>query len=143
MGDPVTTAALGAKAAGSIFEGLAGNAQARAEQKQAKINAYIGKTRALQTDAAAREGMTAELAAMRAAFAASGEPLSVGTAAIMDELRRVRGNERRTAVANERQTAGDWNRYAASAGQKARASVLGGFIGAAPSMFDLWQTRGR
>ena len=138
MGDPVTLA-LGSKAAGSIFEGLAGGAQARAEQKQAKINAYIGRTRALQTDAAAREGMNSELASMRAAFASAGEPLNVGTAAIMDELRRVRGNERRTAVANENQTAGDWNRYAASAGQKAKASVLGGFIGAGPSMFDLWQ----
>ena len=140
MGDPVTTVALAAKAGGSIFEGLAGGAQARAEQKQAKINAYIGRTRALQTDAAAREGMNSELATMRAAFASAGERLNVGTAAIMDELRRVRGNERRTAVANENQTASDWNRYAASAGQKAQASVLGGFIGAAPSMFDLWQT---
>jgi hypothetical protein len=134
-----TTLALSANAGKSIFEGLAGGAQARAEQKQAKINAYIGRTRALQTDAAAREGMNSELASMRAAFASAGEPLNVGTAAIMDELRRVRGNERRTAVANENQTAGDWNRYAASAGQKAKASVLGGFIGAGSSMFDLWQ----
>ena len=138
MGDPVTTIALGSKAAGSIFEGLAGGAQARAEKKQAQINAYIGRTRALQTDAAAREGMNSELASMRAAFASAGERLNLGTAAIMDELRRVRGNERRTAVSNENQTASDWNRYAASAGMKAKASVLGGFIGAAPSLFELY-----
>jgi hypothetical protein len=143
MGDPVSTVALGTKAAGSIFEGLAGNAQARAEKKQAQVNAYIGRTRAIQTDAAAREGLNSELGAMRAAFAASGEPLSLGTAAIMDELRRVRGNERRIAVANENQTAGDWSRYAASAGQKARASLAGGLIGAGPSMFDLLQLKGR
>lgn len=139
MGDPVTTVALGAKAAGSIFKGLAERSQARAEQKNAQINAYIGRTRALQTDAAAREGMNSELATMRAAFASAGERLNVGTAAIMDELRRVRGNERRIAVSNEMQGASDWNRYAASAGQKAKASTAAGFIGAAPSLFDLWQ----
>jgi hypothetical protein len=143
MGEPVTTAALVSKAGSSIFGGLAGNAQAQAEQKQAKINAYIGRTRALQTDAAAREGMNAELGSMRAAFASAGEPLNLGTAAIMDELRRVRGNERRVAVSNENQNAGDWNRYAAAAGQKAQASLLGGFVGSGQSLFSLWQTRGR
>ena len=143
MGDPVTTAALASKAGGSIFEGLAGGAQARAEKKQAQINAYIGKTRALQTDAAAREGMNSELATMRTAFASAGEPLNLGTSAIMNELRRVRGNERRTAVANEYQSVGDWKRYGASAGQKGAASVLGGFIGAGPSMFDLSQLYGK
>lgn len=143
MGDPITTIALGTKAAGSIFEGLAGASQARAEKKQAEINAYIGKTRALQTDAAARDGMNSELASMRAAFASAGEPLNVGTSAIMNELRRVRGNERRTAVANENQSVGDWQRYAASAGQKSKASLLGGFIGAGPSLFDLSQLYGK
>ncbi len=133
-----TVPALAAQAAAPVFEGLAGNAQARAEQKQAQVNAFIGKTRAIQTEAAAREGMNSELATMRAAFASAGERLNVGTAAITDELRKVRTRERRTAVANELIGASDWSRYAASAGQKANMSVLGGVIGGAPSAFNLY-----
>ena len=51
MGLPALT--LGFQAGSSVLGGLGARADAKAQQKQAEINAYIGKTRAIQTDTAA------------------------------------------------------------------------------------------
>ena len=86
MGDPVTMA-LGAQVGSSIFGGLSGAAEAKGEKQRAEANAYIGRTRAIQTDTDARQGLNDELATMRATFATNDQKPGVGTLAIFNELR--------------------------------------------------------
>lgn len=133
--------ALGAKAGGAILGGLGGRAAAKAQQKQAEINAYIGKTRAIQTDTAARESLSAELANFRTVMATNAQKAGVGTFEVMQELRDVRGRERRVDVANRNQEASAYKMQGAAYGAQGRAAMLGGIVGAGPSLFDLYQTR--
>lgn len=137
MGDPVTMA-LGAQAGSSIFGGLAGAAEAKGEKKRAEINAYIGRTRAIQTDTDARVGLNDELATMRAALAANGQRQNVGTMALFDELRRQRGRERRVEVGNRMSEVADWKMAGKNASAKASGAMFGGLIKAGPSLFDLY-----
>lgn len=134
-------ATLGLQAGGAILDGLGGRAEAKAQQKQAEINAYIGKTRAIQTDTAARESLSSELANFRTVMAANGQKAGVGTYEVMQELRDVRNRERRVEVANRNQEAGAYKMQAAAYGAAGRAAMIGGVVGAAPSLFDLYQLR--
>ena len=138
MGDPVTLA-LGAQAGSSIFGGLAGAAEAKGEKKRAEINAYIGRTRAIQTDTDARVGLNDELATMRAALASNGQKQNVGTMALFDELRKQRGRERRVEVGNRMSEVADWKMAGKNASAKASSAMLGGVLKAGPSLFDLYQ----
>lgn len=138
MGDPVTMAFV-AQGGSSIFGGLAGAAEAKGEKQRAETNAYIGRTRAIQTDTEARQGLNDELASMRATFAANSQKPGVGTLAIFNELRKQRGRERRIEVGNRMAEVADWKMAGKNAQAKASASVMGGIIGAGPSMFDLYQ----
>lgn len=138
MGDPVTLA-LGAQAGSSIFGGLAGAAEAKGEKKRAEINAYIGRTRAIQTDTDARVGLNDELATMRAALASNGQKQNVGTMALFDELRKQRGRERRVEVGNRMAEVADWKMAGKNAGAKASSAMLGGILKAGPSLFNLYQ----
>ena len=122
----------------SIFGGMAGAAEAKAEKKRAEVNAYIGKTRAIQTDTASRENLNDELATMRATFAANSQRPGVGTLEMFSELRRVRNRERRIEVGNRMSEAADWKMAAKNAKAKASGAMLGGIIGAGPSLFDLY-----
>lgn len=136
--------ALGAQAGSSILGGLGGRAQAKAQQKQAEINAYIGKTRAIQTDTAARESLSSELANFRTVMATNQQKAGVGTYEVMQELRDVRNRERRVEVANRNQEAGAYKMQAAAYGAAGRAAMIGGFAGAAQpifSLFDLYKQR--
>ena len=134
----VTPIAIATKALGGLFGGVSAYQGAQATKEGAEINAFIGRTRAIQTDTAAREGLSSELASMRAAFAASGQRPGVGTAEVMRELRRVRGRERRVEVGNRMQDASGLKMAAANAGMEARAGLVGGFLKAGPSIFDLY-----
>ena len=138
MGDPVTLA-LGAQAGSSIFGGLAGAAEAKGEKKRAEINAYIGRTRAIQTDTDARVGLNDELATMRAALASNGQKQNVGTMALFDELRKQRGRERRVEVGNRMAEVADWKMAGKNAGAKAKSAMFGGLINAGPSLFRLYE----
>ncbi len=133
--------ALGAKAGEAILGGIGGRAQAKAQKQQAEINAYIGKTRAIQTDTAARESLSAELSNFRTVMAANSQRAGVGTDEVMQELRDVRNRERRVDVANRNQEAGAYRMQAAAYGAQGRAAMLGGIVGAGPSLFDLYQLR--
>lgn len=130
--------ALVAQAGGSILGGLAGSAEAKGEKKRAEINTYIGRTRAIQTDVEAREGLESELGTMRAALAQNGQRQNVGTMALFNELRRVRGRERRIEYGNRMAEAADWKMAAKNAKAKASGALIGGIIKAAPSMFSLY-----
>lgn len=137
MADPVTAIALGAQAVGGIAGGMAGRAEAEGERKRAEINAYIGRTRALQTDTVARQNMESELGSFRAAF--GGMTPNVGALELLNEIRDMRGRERRIEVGNRMSEAADWRMQAANAGVRGRAAMIGGFMKAGPSLFDLAQ----
>ncbi len=137
----ITALAIGAQAAGSIFSGVAGYQQAKGEKQRAEINAYIGRTRANQADTDARVGLEDELSNLRATMAANGQRPGVGTMDIYNELRRTRGRERRIDVGNRMQEAADWKMAAKNAGAQATGSLVGGFIKAGPSLFDLYQMK--
>lgn len=140
MGDPVTTTlALQAVSAGA--SGLAGYGEAQGVKNQAEINSYIGKTRAIQTDTANREGLNDELATLRATLAANGQRMNVGTGEITSELRKVRSRERRVDVANRNQESADYRMQAANAGAAGFGSLLGGLIKAGPDLYSLYDLR--
>lgn len=135
-------AALIFQAASGIMSGIAGFQEARAQQQHAKINSYIARTRALQTDTTARQGLEDELGSMRAAMAGSSQRMGAGTMEIVNELRQVRGRERRIEVGNHRNEEADWRMRARNAGARAPWALAGGIARAGPSLFDLYQLRG-
>ncbi|MDB6151470.1 MAG: hypothetical protein JWQ44_2918 [Chthoniobacter sp.] len=137
MGDPVTTA-LVMQGGTAIMGGMAGNAQAQGEKQRAEANAYIGKTRAINTTASSAESLNDELATLRATFAANGQRPSVGNNAIFDKLYQVRSREGRIAAGNDMSASYDWQRQAQNAGRAGFGSIVGGFGQAAPSIFDLY-----
>ncbi len=137
MGAALTPLTLFTEAGSSIFSGMAGAAQAKGEKKHAEANAYIGRTRAIQTDTEHRIGLTGELASMRTAFAANAQRPGVGTMELINELRRVRGRERRIEYGNRMQEAADWKMTAKNAKAKASGAFMGGLIGAGPSLFRI------
>ena len=142
MGDPVTLSLIfGAASAGA--QGIAASQQANAEREKAEINAYIGKTRAIQTGAGLSESLASELATMRAAVAGNGQGRGQGAFTLFQSLNTIRSREKQVAVANENQTAADWRYEAKAAGSRGRAALGMGLVNSAPSMFDLWQYRTR
>lgn len=130
-------------AVSAIATGLAGRAEAKATEEQNRINAYIGKTRAVQTDAVAREGLNSELGELRNAFASSGQRQTVGTEAVFSELRRVRGRDRRIEFNNRMQEASAYNMAAQNAKTQGNLSLLGGVIKGLPSVFDVMKIKNR
>lgn len=140
MGDPVTTTLL-LQAGSAGASGLAGFGEAQGVKKQAEINAYIGKTRAIQTDTANREGLNSELATLRATLGANEQKLNVGTGEVINELRGMRSRERRVDVANRNQEAADYRMQGKNARAAGTSALLGGFIKAGPDLYDLYQRR--
>lgn len=126
-------------AASSIMQGMAGAAAANAEARRAEINAFIGKTRAIQTGNAARTNLESEVASMRSVFAANGQPMDSAAFDLVSRVREIRGGERRIAVDNEMAGVRDFQMQAANARQRAFGSMLSGFGKALPSLFDLAQ----
>lgn len=114
---------------------------AKAEKAQAERNAFIGRTRALQTDIAARDGLNDELATMRATLGSNGQP--GGAFELMRALRQTRGRERRIEVGNRMQEASDWRMQGKNALSQGRWKAATQLASAGPSMFDLYQLRGR
>lgn len=125
-------------AGGSIAGGLAAHGKAQGEKQMAENNAYIGRTRAIQTDVSAREGLNAELGTLRATLAANGQRPTVGTQGVFDELRKVRSRDRRIEYGNRMQEAADYRMQAKNAGKAGTAALLGGLIKAGPSMFEAY-----
>ena len=128
--------------AGSAGLGAMGTMQAaKADKAQAERNAFIGRTRALQTDTSAREGLADELATMRATLGANGQ--TGGAFEIMRALRETRGRERRVEVGNRMQEVSDWQMQGKNALAKGRMGALTQIAKAGPSLFDLYQLRGK
>jgi hypothetical protein len=85
--------------------------------------------------------LSSELANFRTVMATNGQKAGVGTYEVMQELRDVRNRERRVEVANRNQEAGAYKMQAAAYGAAGRAAMIGGIVGAAPSLFDLYQLK--
>lgn len=126
--------ALALGAASGILGGIGSLVAGGAARKQARINAYIGQTRALQTGAALTEGLGSELGTLRATFAANGQG---GGAEFFQQLRQMRQREMRVAVGNERQGAADMLRQGRGAYMQGVAEALSSFASAGPSLFSL------
>jgi len=137
MGLPMIVAGLsaGSAAAGGIGAYQAG----KAEKEQAEINSYIGRTRAMQTDEAARSGLNSEMATLRATLSANGQRPGVGTGEIMMDMRKVRAKERRVEFGNRMQEASQYKIAAKNAGQKAKMGLLGGFLDSAQGFNDMYE----
>lgn len=138
--DPVSGSLI-LKAAGAAFTGVQAFSAAKAEKQNAETNAFIGRTRAMQTDTSARQGLTSELATMRNVLAANGQAAGVSTFEIFKDLRSSRDRERRVAFSNEMSRVHDFNQQGANAMSRGRAGLLVGLANAGPSMFDLYQRR--
>lgn len=138
---PLTSAATFMQVAAPIASGAFGLMQAQGEKERAQVNAYIGRTRAIQTDVSARSGMESELGAMRNVMAANQQRPNVGTAEIFNDLRNVRGRERRIEFGNRMSEAADWRMQGRAAAGRGAAAMFGGLIKAGPSLMDLYELR--
>lgn len=132
IGGAATSAALLADAAAPLLGGLAAFSEAKGQKKAAEINSYIGRTRALQTDASARSGLEGELATMRATFASNQQRPGVGTFEIMKELRKTRDKERAVAFGNRMQEAADYRLAGKNAMTRGALGMFGGYLTSAP-----------
>lgn len=130
--------ALAMEAGSAVAGGVQAASAAKGEQQRAEINSYIGRTRAIQTGATAREGLTDELATFRNNLAGMGQNAGVGTFTLMQELRRVRGRDQRIEVGNRNQEAADWRLAGKNAGRAATGAMVGGILKAGPSLFTLY-----
>jgi hypothetical protein len=126
------------QAGSALLKGRAGRAVAAGEKERAETNAYIGRTRAIQTSAEMSADLNSELASMRAVFAANQQRPGVGTFEVMKELRDVRSRERRIAYGNEMAGVYDAQMEARNAKARGRAAMLGGIAEAAGPAFDLY-----
>ncbi|GGE29907.1 hypothetical protein GCM10011360_17460 [Primorskyibacter flagellatus] len=136
--DPVSLS-LAAKAGAGIAAGASALAKSRGEKEQAEINAFTGRTRAIQTDTASRQGLESELGSLRAAMGANGQAPSVGTFEMVNELRATRDRERRINFGNRMSEAADWRMAGKNAASAGKWGFAGGLVQAGPSLFDLYQ----
>ena len=94
----------------------------------------------MQEDTTHRVQLSDELGTMRAALAANGQKAGTGTLDFMREMRRERMRARRIGVGNRMSEAADFNMQEKNAKARGEAAMLGGFIKAGPSLFDLYRT---
>lgn len=138
--DPVT-ASLAATAAVSGASALSQFGQAKGQQRQAKANAYIGETRAIQADTQARAGLSSELGSLRESMGSSAQSPSVGTFEIMNALRTSRDRERRIEVGGLQQEARNYSSQARAYGSAATGALLVGAAKAGSGIFDLYAAK--
>lgn len=134
--DPVS-GALALKIGSAAASGAAGFGKAQAEKKNAEINAFIGRTRAIQTGADATRGLNSELGQLRNVMGANQQKAGVGTFEVMQELRETRGRERNINVGNRNAEAASYRMKSKAAGQAGAFALIGGAMKAGPSLFDL------
>ena len=134
--DPVT-GALALQAGSAAAGGMAGFGKAQAEKKQSEINAFIGRTRSIQTSAEAARGLNSELGSMRNVMGANQQAPGVGTFEVMQELREARGRERRVNVSNRNAEAASYRMQGLAAGSRGVSSLIKGGMGGGISLFNL------
>lgn len=141
MAGPVLPAlSLVMQAGGAIVAGEAKAQQAEFMREQERINAEWGRIRADQTDTAARTGLEDDISSYRAVFNANDAGVNAGTIGLLDEVRQIRGRDRRIEVGNRMRESYDAQRRAAQ--YKPGLERLRGFMKAGPSLFQLAGTLG-
>jgi hypothetical protein len=128
--------ALGAQAAGPIFGAFSTMNQMSSLRAQERQNVEIAKTRADQTDAAARSGLESDLSSFRAAFSANDARPSVATLGILNSVREMRERDRRIALGNERLRQSAAANRASS--YRPGIALANGMARAAPSIFQFY-----
>jgi hypothetical protein len=126
---------LAFQAGSAILGGIGAAQQASAMREQERINAEWGKIRADQTDTAARTGLEDDISSYRAVFSANDAGVNTGTLGLLDEVRQIRGRDRRIEVGNRMRESYDAQRRAAT--YKPGLAMLGGVLRAGPSLFKL------
>lgn len=137
--DPISGAALAAKATTPILGALGARQQAGAAQDQANINAYIGRTRALQSDTVSRQSLDSDIGSMRAAMGANGQRPNVGTFEMFKKFRETKGRERNIEFGNNMLQSAQFRTEAANAGAEKNLALPLGVTKAGPSLFDIYQ----
>lgn len=135
--DPVsvTLLSVGTK----LASGMAGMAAAQGEKLRADINAYIGETRAIQTNTVAMQNLESELSTVRNVFATNGQRMTSDSFGLLQDVRTVRNREKRISVGNERRRAMDQRIAGQNAQARGTGALIRGIGGALPSIFDLAQ----
>jgi hypothetical protein len=136
MGDPVTTTLM-MQVGSTVLGGVQAYGQAAGEKKRAEINSHIGRTRAIQTDATARDNLSDELASIRNSLANGGQTPGVGTFEILQDFRKTRDRDRRVEFGNRMSEAADWRQQAANI--RPGAKLASGLIDSGPQLFSIAQ----
>jgi hypothetical protein len=130
--------ALGAQALGGIAGGIADYQSAAAAKQQAQINAYIGKTRAIQTDGQARETLNRNLGSLRAGLASAGQGVNLGSAFLFDSYRKASSDQRSIDYGNAMSQSLTYKSQARTI--HPGMAFLAGAGQAAPSLFGLYDS---
>lgn len=128
--------ALGAQALGPIFGAFNTFGQMRDMRAQEAANLEIAKTRADQTDTAARVGLEDDISSYRAALSANDAGASVATLGILNGVRQAKERERRIMLSNERIRQGDAQRRRDS--YRPGMALARGFAQSSPSLFQFY-----
>ena len=136
---PITIASSIAGLAAPIMQGIADRQALQAQAEQANINSYIGKTRAMQSDTVARQGMESELGTARAAISANQQGANVGTFEMLRELRDTRQRERRISTGAHLQQSRDFATEARNASRASNWAIPIGIARGSTSLLDLYQ----
>lgn len=102
--DPVTLsiAGLALQAGTAAASGIGAMRAAAGEKEKAEINAFIGKTRAMQVGSSARFDTESEVGSIRSALAANGAKMDASSFDLIGGVRNIRENSRRVDIANEK-----------------------------------------
>lgn len=134
--------ALAAKAGFGLLQGLSGFSAAQAERQQSENNAYIGRTRAIQSDTDARLQTEGEIGTLRAQLLANGGLPSVGTFDMFREVRDIRERERRINFGNRMQEVYDFETAGRNASRRGTVALGLGAARAAQPIFSLYDYYG-
>lgn len=130
---------LAIQAASAIASGVSGMMAAQGEKRRAEVNAYIGRTRAIQTGTVARQNLESELGGYRNVLATNGSPMDSANFDLLSEVRGIRERERRIGVSNEMSGVYDQQMAAKNAQAKGFGSLISGFGRAAIPLYNLTQ----
>ncbi|QDP64844.1 MAG: hypothetical protein Unbinned5081contig1001_1 [Prokaryotic dsDNA virus sp.] len=111
------------QAGAAVAGGVSSLVAAKNEKRRSEINAYVGETRAIQTGTVARQNLESELGMYRNVLN-SGGGIDSADYDLLDDIRTIRGRERRINVQNEKTQANDWRMQ----GNNAMARGWGGFF---------------
>ena len=130
----LTMVTLGAQAASTVSGAMAARGQAKAERERANINAYIGRTRAIQTGAAGYRRLTSKLATLRATMRANGQ---TDGGVMARQIRQDIGRDIRLSVANEMTRVNDYRYEARAARSRGRQAFMMAAVQGGRSLFQM------